>query len=403
MSTRGGSQERGLTLVELMAVLFTSALLLVPVVRFVASTRNSMLRQQVNSNLLANNSRLQANLRSGLVSTDLVMADFSGMGGPSFTALRTLVRSSLGSGAPTPVANSAPMVAKNAAQPNLMGASSDPAAWGNELFYVASLEPVTFTVCITGCSGSPSTGTVQESVSVDRLQLVYVYLAQDPESRLPSLPGGGLRLVEWRSVPYAAFSSLTLFSGIRLTNTVSALLSQGYAFAFDKDDANVPEDAFYALSNSPPNLFSNASAAPSTLTRSAWGYVDEYDLALDLIRHPSQDRGRVRRRGSSGAWTGPADYMVALNSTTATTNAAWRLDQIRGPGRTLNVPAYAQAERGGVGFPGGFEVSLWGRPYAREVVIRTVLVATSGADPKAPPKTWPGHEAMSIFSVKNAY
>src|SRR5690606_22256096 len=95
-------------------------------------------------------------------------------------------------------------------------------AWGNELLYLANLQPVTLTVRY----GTHLTA-VAEVLSVDRAQFVYTYPAL---VRVAGL-GMGLRLVEWRSQPFALFGSLSESSGERLTKTCEALLSMGYLWA----------------------------------------------------------------------------------------------------------------------------------------------------------------------------
>jgi len=397
--------ELGLTLVEQLFVLAMVGFMLVPVMNYLRDTRNSLLRSENQGELLRRNVRIGSNLRTGLSTTDLLLARYSA--GPDLSDLRTRIKNSV----PAVVAfSTAPMV-ENATEPKLLSppsATSD--SWGNELMYLANLNPVTFTVCYTGCVGAPTSSTLRDSVSVDRMQFVYIYLAQDPNARLGTLPGGGLRLVEWRSRPFISYGAISQFTDVsgkaRLTESVKYLSGAGYNLAFDKDNPTTPEDAFYRISPTGATLATmvdNTVVAPSTFSRSSWAYVDEYDYSMETSPPAQIDRGRISRGAGGGQVSGPGDVMVALNTFQPTTSATWKLDGIRLPGKAGNVPQYATGDLGTAGFPAGFEVSVWGRPSARIVVLRRVLISVSGADRKAPPKTWPGHESIDYVSVKNDY
>jgi hypothetical protein len=56
-----------------------------------------------------------------------------------------------------------------------------------------------------------------------------------------------------------------------------------------------------------------------------------------------------------------------------------------------------------VGFPGGFEIGIYGGPHARMVAIRTVLMAVSGAYPKFGPGVYAGYERLTFINVDNAF
>lgn len=393
--------QRGMTLVELLFVMAMSGVLLLGIVTFARDTRFSLMRTGMNNELLTRNRVIGTNLRAALSTSDLLLPRSAAH---TYDNLQTLIKASVGGGAnpaPNPVAFSLSPLVVNAQEAQLLPTTSSTATdWGNELLYVGSLPPVAMTVCYKNCSSIDKT-TVQERVSVDRLQFVYFYLSQDPSTRVPGLAGGGLRLTEWRSQPFLDYQSLSSFVSPRLTGTAKAAIALGYTMAFDRSQASTPATAFYQLSSSNVTPLDNSGGAPATLPQSHWAYVGEYDLNANFNPLPNVNVGRIARRSGKEEVLGPASVTIALNTYQPTVNPAWKANELRGPGVSLQVPAYALPDNGGANFPCGFEVSVWGKANARQVELRTVLMGSGGLDPRAGPKVYLASEALQSVSIKN--
>lgn len=390
---RTPKSARGLTLVELLFVMAMAGVMLVAVVNFIGRTRSGLMKQEGRSELGRRGSLISSNLRSGLRSSVLLLTrgDFPG--------LQAIVEASLnGLSAPARVAFSQLPAIHNAVVPPLN--TSAGADWGNQLFFISALQPVSVTVCYGICNGSQTSATAL-TVNIGRFQFGAYYLSQDRAARLPSLPGGGLRLVEWRSTPYINYADLNAYSGTPLlSHTVKALTTLGYSTAFKLNSANDSNAAFYTLQGTSPWDLTGPSPPPAFFPTYAWAYLDDFDDVLEINPKPNTNRGRVIRSGGQGLIAGPASYMVALN-TSPTTSASLNLNAVLGPGKRLDVPAFATPNLWGDGYPGGFEVGIFGQPNGREVVLRTVLISVSGADPRGQPKTWPGLETLTYVSITN--
>lgn len=394
--------QRGMTLTELLFVLAMSGVLLLSIVTFTRDTRFGLMRSELSSELALRSRVINSNLRVSVASNDIILAR-SGLG--TYDALRTLVKNSVTavSGTPVPVAFSLSPVIQNSSEAQLSPITSATAVnWGNELMFIVNLPPLTVTACYAQCPPITTTSaTVQERVSIDRLQMVYIYLAQDPGASVPNLPGGGLRLVEWRSSPLLSYEVLASFNSPRLTGTVKAAMAEGYTWAFNKSAAATPATAFYKLTSSLVTPLDNSTGAPATLGRSHWAYMDEYDLNANPKPLPGVDRGRIRIRMGGGQIAGPSDVAVALNTYQPTVNPNWKAVTLLGAGKDYQVPLYASPDYGSANFPGGFEVSIWGKPNARQIEARLVLMGTSGYNPRAPAKTYMALESMQSMAVKN--
>lgn len=398
-----GTSQRGMTMVELLFVLAMSGVLLLSIVTFARDTRFSLMRSEMNNGLLTRNRIIGTNLRAALSTSDLLLPRSAGH---TYDDIQALVKASVGgaasTAAPAPVAFSMSPVIANSQEAELQPITAPTAVdWGNELIFVGSLAPVAVTVCYKNC-GAITSATVQERVSIDRLQFVYFYLSQDPAAHVPGLLGGGLRLTEWRSQPFLDYQSLNSFASPRLTGTAKAAIALGYTWAFDRAQASTPATAFYQVTNSNVTPLNNTTGPPSFLAQSHWTYVDEYDLNANFKPLPNVNLGRIRRRsGSEGRIMGPANVIIALNTNQPTVNPSWKANKLLGPGKDIEVPAYALPDNGGANFPCGFEVSIWGKANARQVELRTVLMGSAGLDPRAPVKTYLATEALQSVAVKN--
>ena len=422
MRRRGQGQE-GASLMELMFTMAIGAVVLVSISRFILKARGSMSREEATSELIASNRRVQDNLRAGLNAADLLLLRYPTT---DCSALRTAIINSISAtaGSPLPVTFSGMAEAIDDSKVDLSGGSG--ASWGNELFYVASLPPVTFTVSVSGTATSAGPVLLAPTdlswyahtynVSVDRIQFVAVYLSQQTGK---NLKGGvkPLRLVEWRSKPYA---TLDLGSNWRgdwvpgavLTGTCQALLGAGYAVVVDSNPGNVlnttvgASGGYYSISGNA--AFTNV-AIPANLGRSSWAYLDEFTLSQTFGISAIRDQGQVSRLKTGKGYAGSAGYSVAYNTLSPTVNSTLKVTKLLGVaenGSALKVPAYAQADLNSMaGFPGGFEVGVVGRPKSREVFIRLVQMAGS-ADVLAVrqgAKDFLGVESENYITVNNLY
>jgi hypothetical protein len=391
------ASEAGLTLTELMFALGMASILLVAVVRYVADTRTSLLKQEVNSVLTSRSARISANLRAGVGGARLLMADHGGT--PDFNPYRDWVRNgiaALAPATPAPAPFTLPPLVSNYSSAQLSSLSADArASWGNELLFLANLQPVTLTVRY----GTHLTAVAQV-LSLDRAQFVYLY-----PTLVPLRGGGmsqGLRLVEWRSQPYVLYGSMSESSGQRLTKTCEALLAMGYQWALDADAITEPDQAWYRIKDSGSPLLEADAAGPPLAPQAHWAFVDDYDYVADFRPQPGRDRGQVSTASGSTALVAPARFVLAFNTVDPDNNPALKVRTLIGPGRSLQVPAHAQADRGALaGFPGGFEVAVIGQPGAREVVLRHVLMSVAATDPGRGPGSHLAYDALNFVAVRN--
>jgi hypothetical protein len=271
--------------------------------------------------------------------------------------------------------------------------------WGDELLYLSSLKPLTLTVKY----GSGLTDTAQ-LLSLDRVQFVYLY-----PTLVPLGAGGqgqGLRLAEWRSQPYILYGSLKDSSNTpaapRLSKTCEALAGMGYTWAFDVDQAGTPAQAWYhvrAPGGSP--MLELDAAGPALAPQGSWAFVDDYEYQQDFFPQPNVDRGQVSR-GSGGSSVQPARYVLAFNTVSPTASPSLKTVGLVFQGQALAVPAHALADKNSqVGFPGGFEVAVIGRPLAREVALRHVLMAVAATEPRLPQGTRRASEGLDFVQVRN--
>jgi type II secretory pathway pseudopilin PulG len=417
---RGDKSQSGMTMVELLLLTAIMSLACYSFTRFIQSTRQAAGRQDAAGELLQRNLRTVTNLRAGLQGCVELLANYGDSTGDALLPLHSMILASVSAsastpstalGAPYPVSFSGWPTVETASEVDMVG-PSDPGAvvWGDEIMYVAELNPITFTAYYTQSgsnwivgTASSNTSTNAEVLSVQRLQFVYDYLSWDSRTWVAG-SGRGLRLTEWRSQPvidYSSLSSLTDAPGTytssaccpRLAAACAYLTSAGYTMAYQPSNATMTSNCstcFYPLSPESAVAGSGATpiALPATLPMYSWAYLDDYDLVQSYGAKPNVDLGRISRAdGNSGGQTSaPGGYSVALD--TSTTASSTSVIGLQGPGGPLQVPAYAQAgyvlptadggPQGGTGFPGGFEVAIDGQVGSREIYMRVVLLASNG-------------------------
>ncbi|MGH7441689.1 MAG: hypothetical protein ACREKE_03330, partial [bacterium] len=405
---RGQHGEQGMTLMELTFLLLLLSMAAFIFTRFLTGTRDAVSRQDASQYMLQSEVRSVANLTSGLNTCVELLTGYGDATGAAMQDMRNLVNSSVAgapigpnTAPPAPVTFSLWPTVQNAAQAELNG-PLDPGNvnWGDELAYVAALNPITFTAYYTqGGTGnwsvsteSASTSTIAEVLSVGRYQFVYDYLAWNPQSLINGA-GQGLRLTEWRSQPFVSYASLSSLTDSpqtygatntccpRLEAACSYLSGAGYSYAFNPQNATMTASAcFYALTDAAIGT-STPSSAPTVLPTGSWAYLDDYDLLLTNQTKGGFDQGRVSRAdgGSGGQTAASAGYSVAYNVTGQLLGSAVSVVALQGAGTSLAVPAYAKLDdssngMGGIGFPAGFEIEVDGQQGSREAVLSLTVM-----------------------------
>jgi len=430
----GGPGQDGMTLVELLFLLAMVTIAMTVISRFILTTRSSITRGEAAADLINRNLRIATNLRSGLQGAIEFITAY-GPPDPTLTgmsALHTLVINSVAASStsitavPSPVTfTSWPTATLNWNEVDMNGPVDVSATvWGNEIMYVSILNPLTLTAEYAWSSSSDSwaytatssTSTVGEVVKLDRYQFVYDYLAWDTRTAIAGV-GNGLRLVEWRSQPFVSWDSLTSFKDVsccgtsaaatpccpRLTAAVNLLPGAGYNTSFNPADVTfssaVCSSCFYPTQ--PVASVTVPYAQPALIPMYSWAYMDDYTMAQSFSAKPGVNLGHiyVADGHSSGQTAAPSAYSIAFNTISfmAAPAGSFPLVTLQGPGGGLQVPRWSDCDMAGWGFPAGFEVAINGNVGSREVVLRTVLMASNGANTKA--LTFQAEEQVTEISV----
>lgn len=405
MSGAGSKQssQQGLTLVELLFLIALTTVAISVFSRFILGTRQATARQEASGELLQRGMRITTNLRSGLQAAELIIANNSDLTANALGGLHGIVYNSVvASGAPVPVSFS---VWPTVVNETMIDLSQDAGAsnWGNEIMYVAELNPITFTAYYNEPSGNTPwvvgqaitpTGTSAEIVSVPRFQFVYDYLSWDTGTALAG-KGMGLRLTEWRSQPYinetALFSfvdvSLTASGYPRLSASCAYLSQTGYTLAFAAN--NVTETTTCTTCFYPLVATSNPSPVTYTpiLPMYSWANMDDYDMVQSFAAKPMSGGGiggvHLANGDSGGRTSAPGTYSIAFNDVAGSGGFSAAsgpyVNALQGPGGALTVPQYSLLNYGGSypGFPAGFEISVGGAVSSREIFMRVVLMASN--------------------------
>lgn len=363
--------QGGYSLIELMIVVAMAGITLAAIVHFAFRTKLDLIRQEGAGDLAFRNARISQNLRATVASAQLALVK----GSMDFSGLRALILQSVqASGAPQPVAFSAPLTTQALHQPNLDSPTTG--VWGNELMLLTAATPISFTA---------SSNTCTEIISADRYQFVYIYLTQVNGSGV--LPNGGkpLRLVEWCSQPVISYQSILPYQSEascagRLTATALNLNKLGYTVAFDALSPTPNSVAFYQILSpcaSPTDCWTQG-VVPATLGQSSWAYLDDFDYIESFTCRPGLNLGQISREMNTSTISGPSLCSVAYNDVSPYSNASLFVNGLEGPGAALLVPKYAVPQEGGLaGFPAGFEICMVGAPHAREFYLRHVLMLSA--------------------------
>jgi prepilin-type N-terminal cleavage/methylation domain-containing protein len=418
---RGGAAQSGMTLVEVLLVLALITIASYTFTNWINKTRQQTERQVAASEMLQRDLRTITNLRAGLQGCAELIMNY-GVGdntGDAMLPLHSLVVDSVIAStvksasnpipAPGPVGFSGWATVSVTGQVDMNGPlDANAIVWGDEIMYVAELNPVTFTAYYSesGSTWSPAgvgtgTSTNAEIVSIDRLQFVYDYLTWDTRTAVAG-SGEGLRLVEWRSQPVIEYSSLngltdtpSVYPGVstccpRLMASCQYLTSTGYTLAYNPANATLTaacSSCFYSLTPEADVANDIPISSPGDLAMGSWAYLDDFDEIASFSAKPGVNLGRIARAngGAGGQEAGSASYSIALNATGQSTSTT--VVGLQGDGVPLMVPAYAVLNYaipeslgggGGIGFPAGFEVAVAGQANSREIYLRLVYLASNG-------------------------
>jgi hypothetical protein len=393
-------------------------------VKFVGDSAFNLNRVQSENDLVRINERLTSNLHESIQSAQTIFCYYADQApGPqnilsSYNSLIAAGEAASTSQPPAAVAFSALPTAFDSDSLTAAVAGNN---IGNRLMFAANIPTLKMTVQL---SASPVWNT---EVSLDRYQFVDLYLGSYPNTPIPAfgLPAasyGTMQLVEWRSIPFVNYTELLRFSGNKLTQTCKALSAAGYNYAWDPGQTNSAA-AFYAITASSPYLATTGGSI-GTLAENSWSWVTQYDKVLRYDYSPAPI-GRVQNLAPGGnVGLYKIRYGIAYN-TAATTSQALRMTSLVGDyaitmptpgpmgGQTgLFVPVWANPDSvpansastgfpGGNGFPGGFEVAVFGQAGARKVYTRVVSFAASGAD--RPGKTYRANVTEIITATLSPY
>jgi hypothetical protein len=392
-------RQAGTSLMELMFGLAITGFALIAIVYFISKSKGGMSRNLATLELIDANERISSNLHNALASNIAVVGIYPGSS-PDFSGLHAVMAQSLSvSGAPSPVSFTLEPILSVDTVPDFSGDASDMSGKvGNELYFVSTLPPVTVTVNLTtsgtgtviNASNNTSLSSRSYVVAVDRLQFVALYLTQSG----PLMTNGvkPLRLVEWRSRPYVSWTSLSqsaqgsVDNGAYLTATCAALVPLGYTLAIDTQhmDGNplsnnaTPGYFCYTLANS-GSAPATPATPPGTFAQSSWAYIDEYSGSQALYMRGITNIGRIQKQRSDSDLVEPESLSFAYNSVTApsTSTPLSTFISVGRDSKPLVVPAMATVERGlatNAGFPGGFEVLVFGDVNDRKIILRHVLM-----------------------------
>ncbi len=411
--------QRGTSLLEMLFVLAILGLLIGGIVKFFTDSQNAVIDTENRSDLAAISQNMDRNLRQSLLQSQRMLCDLSLQGQPAdlFDGYKTRVLAGISasaSAAPLPVPwGSLPKVMT---EPNLVTGTSGTgtdvaAAMGNSLLFVASVAPLRLTglpaIMPAGTpSPTPGANAPLSDVVLDRYQFVYVYLSLDSSRSLPNMPGV-LRLVEWRSRPYISYGQLsTMPQGAKLTATAQRLAALGYSSAFNFGENDAAE-AFYPVTAASPYFVSHTATNQTQFPEQSWAYIEEFNNTQHPDPNPLKPLGRIARNNFTGGVSGyPSRYSIAYNSRDPTVNPGFKVNQLLGGMQgVIDLPVFANpATNTASGFPGGFEVGIFGAAGKRELWIRTVVMAQSagrGID-AIREKKFPGAEGIVDVTLKNS-
>jgi len=218
---------------------------------------------------------------------------------------------------------------------------------GNKIFFTSSEEPLIATN-ILDSSGSSHT------LRIDIYTFHYYYLTLDTSKDIAG-QGGRYDIIGWHSIRYADYSEITAISdATERSNLVKYIYNSGINYAWVPSSTDV-NNAFYILSAS-GNLTLDSS------------HVIQKDYSKSTIKITTGMLGATFR------------YGVAFNT---------------GTGFNIQYPVPLFATSSG-SFPGGLEVVIVGPNNGRQVFIRLVLVAQSGAGLQS-------YEQTSLTSVRDLW
>ena len=408
MKRQGGMRERGLSLIEMMITVSISILAAASIATFIDSTRSGIINVENNTDLSGSTESMGKNLRQSLLGAERLYVNYTDVSGnttlPSYQPIFYRSVTSSSSGAPLPVAWSVTPLAENLphAESTTTGSINASLSYGNLLPFAATISPLTIKdITVSGNTLVPGPNVYQmEDVVLDRYQFVMFYLTVDANRKFPGT-SGCLRLVEWRSKPFINYNQLIVMTGYKLSLTAGVLNNRGYLYAVNLDETQAGS-AFFKISPSATGLCLNsATAGVSSFGEQSWAYMDEFINTQDPNPDPLKPSKHISTINYANSVTGYSTRFSIAYNTKAPTPATMRVNQlVGGPQGVIVVPLYA-APNAINPFPAGFEVGVVGHSGAREIFIRTVQMAMSGARGAAElaSRSFPGYEFTTVVSV----
>jgi hypothetical protein len=136
----------------------------------------------------------------------------------------------------------------------------------------------------------------------------------------------------------------------------------------------------------------------------SWAWLDDFDGVQDYAVKAGVNMGQISRAygHSGGQVAAPAAYSIAYNTIAGSGSSASSPTVIlQGPGGLLTVPNWAEMIPSLPGYPAGFEVAIDGQVGAREVFLRTVMMALNAGTTKA--GTFQGLDQTTEISFAPSY
>jgi hypothetical protein len=337
-STRVKTSPAGVTLVELIITITVMAVMVLTVVPLFNVTSRGYTSLEVNTVLSAGAQQAVTRMQNRLSENKRLFGnDATG------TAFLARVTPSLTS--PLMSGSTLPFISANASLSPSSGSFSA-ANVGNCLLFVSAdkaLDPTS-------------------SVRVDTFVFNFYYLSLN---NTQSIGGNSVRdLWEWHSKPYVDYLQLSNISPLATRNAaITALVSQGYLYAFDASTTSVSA-AFYQLSAASPWI---TSVSGHNVQAAATGTTVPKKM-ISIIR---------------GASLGSFIYSVSPNTGGSFTHK-------------YDVPVYASSPSTS-NFPSGFEAMIVGPAGNRRVFARLVMAA------KGSFKGFMAYEQVLLVAVRDLW
>lgn len=227
-----------------------------------------------------------------------------------------------------------------------------PASFGNSLLMAYNEK----TVQLDGITETASS-TTTVSVRIDSYKFAYYYLTEQDSPKI--LGKQTYKVAEWHSVPYAECNQIVnISSATKKSNVIVGLVGKGINYCWD------------------------SSKSSSTLAFSSFTITGTTGALTSAPGHQIINQGtQILTKTITGIMRGGYQYGMSPNQST------WG-------GNTKVVPRFA-TESGT--FPGGLEIGIVGASAARQVLVRSVMVAHGNS------MAMTGSELMVVVSSRDIW